>query len=305
MKKNQKPNIKYRTEDVFGEGYRDPVAVMTHETFALQNTDIPKTLSETILKGTEIGTKLDIMVEEIHNGCQSEDDVDGSVYYYVENAYYDEKIGIPFYSQVLKEICKIVGKPVKYCLWLADKDAVTDYYGQGIDELTIDGYDTTESVCVLSDCGYDGKLYGFTEKPECISTETVKNELSNKSEEIPSTSKYESIFKVGQEYLQVGFFGGTTVYIVKEIDRKNNQILLAEKWYDVDGNGTRPAKWHRLEKEDGKEKFLEWTSKDFGDIWVYVSTTKDKTEKTNTKVNGLYVSEWDDSMEKINSPTLI
>ena len=79
-------------------------------------------------------------------------------------------------------------------------------------------------------------------------------------------------FKVGQYYRRVGFYGGVTTYIVKEIDRANDKILLAEVWEDVDGSGTRPAEWHKLEidkESNGDERALEWTSKEFGDIWIY------------------------------------
>ena len=31
--------IGYRTEELFGEGYRDAASVMAHETFYLSNTD--------------------------------------------------------------------------------------------------------------------------------------------------------------------------------------------------------------------------------------------------------------------------
>lgn len=92
--------------------------------------------------------------------------------------------------------------------------------------------------------------------------------------EIPFESKYESIFKVGQTYEKIGFYGGITTYVVKEIDRENNKILLLEKWFDVDGTGTRPAEWHKLENVDGKERCLEWTSKEFGDVWIYAYTTE-------------------------------
>ena len=87
-------------------------------------------------------------------------------------------------------------------------------------------------------------------------------------------TKYETIFKIGQTYEKVGFYGGVTIYTVKEIDRENNKILLAENWIDVDGKGTRPQKWHKLEKVDGKERCLELTSEKFGDAWIYAYTTE-------------------------------
>jgi hypothetical protein len=77
-------------------------------------------------------------------------------------------------------------------------------------------------------------------------------------------------FEIGNEYREVGIYGGVTYYKVEEIDRENKKILLSETWVDVDGAGKRPAEWHRLEvDENGGERALEWTSKDFGDIWIY------------------------------------
>ena len=79
-----------------------------------------------------------------------------------------------------------------------------------------------------------------------------------------------NMFEVGNQYRQVGFYGGVTIYQVKEIDRANDRILLSEIWFDVDGNGTRPAQWHELHTdEDGNECALEWTSKEFGKVWIY------------------------------------
>ena len=86
-------------------------------------------------------------------------------------------------------------------------------------------------------------------------------------EETPTEPKK---FEIDDEYRQIGVFGGVTVYIVKEIDRENNRILLAEIWYDVDGTGTRPAEWHKLEEdENGNEKALEWSSENYGEFWIY------------------------------------
>ena len=89
-------------------------------------------------------------------------------------------------------------------------------------------------------------------------------------EETPTEPKK---FEVGDEYREIGVFGGVTNYIVKEIDRVNNRILLAEVWYDVDGTGTRPAEWHKLETdENGNERALEWESKNYGEFWIYAKT---------------------------------
>lgn len=77
-------------------------------------------------------------------------------------------------------------------------------------------------------------------------------------------------FEIGDRRIQYGIYGGITTYIVKEIDRDNNRILLAEEWIDVDGTGTRPAEWHELvENEDGNEMALEWESKEYGKFWIH------------------------------------
>lgn len=78
------------------------------------------------------------------------------------------------------------------------------------------------------------------------------------------------IFEVGNTYREEGFFGGITYYTVEEIDRENKKILLSEVWRDVDGTGTRPSKWHKLEADDnGNERALEYSSKTYGDVWIY------------------------------------
>ena len=86
-------------------------------------------------------------------------------------------------------------------------------------------------------------------------------------------------FEIGQSYRKVGFYGGVTVYTVKEIDRENCKILLAENWFDMDGEGTRPAEWHKLEvDENGNERALEWESQKYGAFWIEANGTDDTTE---------------------------
>jgi hypothetical protein len=94
-----------------------------------------------------------------------------------------------------------------------------------------------------------------------------EDDYEEEYEETPSEPR---IFEVGNEYREVGIYGGVTYYTVEEIDRKNKKILLSEEWHDVDGSGTRPSKWHKLEvDEQGNERALEWTSQIYGDFWIY------------------------------------
>ena len=77
-------------------------------------------------------------------------------------------------------------------------------------------------------------------------------------------------FEVGQEYEVVGWYGGVTYYKVEAIERGKNRIKLSETWFDVDGTGKRPAKWHKLEVDAlGNERAVEWTSEEYGDIYIY------------------------------------
>lgn len=80
------------------------------------------------------------------------------------------------------------------------------------------------------------------------------------------------LFQVGDEFTITGLYGGVTTYKVKEIDRTNERILLAETWYDLDGTGERPAEWHKLVSENGNEKALEYYSKLLEqDFWIYAN----------------------------------
>ena len=156
--------MKYRSEVLFGEGYRDAAEVMAHETFYMQNTDILHTLRETILQKSPICMKLGILEEEINNGCIADVD-DGSLYQLVENADNNKDIGVEFFKKVLNEIKAVANKDIKYCLWLCDTKEDVKAYDLH-DELTDDDIDEyQESEIVLSDIGSEGKLYGYEYLP--------------------------------------------------------------------------------------------------------------------------------------------
>ena len=155
--------IGYRTEELYGEGYRDAASVMAHETFELENDDILETLSTTILKGTEIGEKLAKIVKANENPSE----MDFEIEEFLDAAFEDEEIGINFYKEVLEEIKKVTGKDIKYVLWLCDsiEDIKDEYECDEIDcQLEyFDAYETSDII--LSDMGSAGKLYGYEEEP--------------------------------------------------------------------------------------------------------------------------------------------
>ena len=154
--------MKYRSETLFGEKYRDAAPVMAHETFELGNTDICSTLRETILRGSKIANDLETLDEYLSNGGSDAENAKA-----IEAMFEDEALQVNFFQKVLDEIEKGTGKKIKYCLWLADDPKDLQSYCIGEQELfdeDIDCYEETDIV--LSDIGSDGKLYGYEEYPK-------------------------------------------------------------------------------------------------------------------------------------------
>lgn len=161
-------DIKYRTEDLYGEGFREAASVMAFETFELNNTDILDTLSKTILKDTEIGKQLKKMSLFISEEIEDEE-LNRMFNLYKE----DEEVGITFFNKVLNEINKITNKNIRYCLWLCDskKDIINQYYKvleHNVREKDIYFDEYEDSEIILSDLGSSGKLYGYESIPKPI-----------------------------------------------------------------------------------------------------------------------------------------
>ena len=157
--------IGYRTEELFGEGYRDAASVMAHETFYLSNTDILDTLSQTLFQNTKYGEEFKHMSDVIN--CEIDDE---KIEQFLDDAFDDEELGINYFNNVLKEIKKITKKDIKYVLWLCDsiEDIKKEYE---INEPFISFNIYEKSDIVLSDLGVAGKLYGYESKPISIKEE--------------------------------------------------------------------------------------------------------------------------------------
>lgn len=145
--------MKYRSERLWGEGYRDAAAVLAHEIFELGNTDI-----------------LDYFFDHHLN---SNPKLRDTCYKYADSLYnngfvddLNETDKISFCQKLLDEIEKTTGKKIKYCLWLCDtKEDVFKY--AICNELTQDDIDAyEESDIILSDIGSEGKLYGYEKFPQ-------------------------------------------------------------------------------------------------------------------------------------------
>ena len=157
--------IGYRTEELFGEGYRDAASVMAHETFYLSNTDILDTLSQTLFQNTEYSKELKHMSDVIN--CEVDDE---KTEQFLDAAFNDEKLGIDYFNNILKEIKKITKKDIKYVLWLCDSiEDIKKEYEINESFISFDVYE--KSDIVLSDLGVAGKLYGYENKPISIKEE--------------------------------------------------------------------------------------------------------------------------------------
>ena len=152
----------YRTEQLYGEGYRDAASVMAHETFELGNTDILDTLSLTLFHETLYGEKLKHLADVIN--CKISD---ATLNEFLDGAIKNDTVGVDYFKGVLQEIRKITGKDIKYALWLCDSiEDIQKEYGcdESCVELAVfDSY--RKSSVILSDLGLAGKLYGYESKP--------------------------------------------------------------------------------------------------------------------------------------------
>lgn len=156
-----KEPVGYRSDDIFGDGYRDAVDVMAHEIFKLQNADILDTLADGVLKDMDIAENLKHLSYDI--GAPR------AVYFadILEEKDMDiaEEKAKAFVREILDAVREKTGKDIKYVLWLSDSvdDIVTEYeLNEAITEF--DEYSTADSV-VLSDIGKGGKLFGYEKLP--------------------------------------------------------------------------------------------------------------------------------------------
>lgn len=156
-----KEPVGYRSDDLFGDGYRDAVDVMAHEIFELQNADILDTLADGVLKDMDIAENLKHLSYDI--GAPR-------VVYFAdileeEDADTAEEKAKAFVREILDAVREKTGKDIKYVLWLSGSvgDVITEYeLNEAITEF--DEYSTADSV-VLSDIGKGGKLFGYEKLP--------------------------------------------------------------------------------------------------------------------------------------------
>lgn len=167
-----KEPVGYRSDNIFGDGYRDAVDVMAHEIFELQNADILDALADGVLKDMDIAENLKHLSYDIgapravyFADILEEEDTDTA-----------EEKAKAFVREILDAVREKTGKDIKYVLWLSDSvdDVITEYeLNEPITEF--DEYSTADSV-VLSDLGKGGKLFGYEKLPAAIRTVNMKIE---------------------------------------------------------------------------------------------------------------------------------
>lgn len=161
-----KEPVGYRSDDIFGDGYRDAVDVIAHEVFELRNADILDTLADGVLKDMDIAENLKHLSYDISSPK--------AVYFAdileEENESVAEDKAKAFVRELLDAMREKTGKDIKYVLWLSDSvdDVIAEY--EPNDFITeFDEYSTADSV-VLSDIGKGGKLFGYEKLPAAIRT---------------------------------------------------------------------------------------------------------------------------------------
>ena len=139
----------YRTEKCYGSGIRDVYKVIAYEVLTLCNSDILDTIAQIPYISAQTRETLQSLSDEL--------DREGYIEDIPEETFY------PVIKAVLDEIKSNTGYSIKYALWLAEYDAVKTLYNDGEDDGII-AYEP--GPIILSDLGYDGKLFGYEKIPE-------------------------------------------------------------------------------------------------------------------------------------------
>ena len=139
----------YRTESYSGSRVRDLRDIIEYEMSALFNTDIPRY----VLESYDLS---DDLRQDLLDTLALEDT--GEYPFLVDRGYLQQLI-----DRMVDAVGRSVGKTLRYGLWLAGRDAVREVYGGNAD---IQAYLTGDAV--LSDLGYDGKLYAYENNPQPI-----------------------------------------------------------------------------------------------------------------------------------------
>lgn len=139
-------NKGYRSEIPYGSGVRNLKELIAFEISELGNSDIVLFFNEVYKLNLDSeydensNKELDLMIQENYS-------------------YYTEKI-INFITK--KFNCKSSNLNA---VWLATKEAVSEFYCKGYSDKNIDEYILPSKYLIISDLGFDGTLIAYTEQP--------------------------------------------------------------------------------------------------------------------------------------------
>ena len=160
--------VKYRTEQLYGSGYRDLKEVISFEIFELGNDDIPLTILSLLTDECKVKASEDLrnMIKELTEWRLTN-----------EQTSFDKD---QFIVNLINIINEFYGKEIKYCLWLSDscEDIISNYsldpyYDEEKKDYFYEFHAYEDSEVILSDLGNCGKLYRYTEPPEILGENKV------------------------------------------------------------------------------------------------------------------------------------
>jgi hypothetical protein len=139
----------------------NPVDVISFEVFELNNTDIldyclTNYIDKQITKYPQFGNTYDII-----SAIEHDEEVREYWYDKYQNDFKDEENPIIKFIEMLETI---LHTKINFVLWLAEKTSVETLYMNS--SCTVYEYKTSDVV--LSDLGFDGKLFAYKDRPEFI-----------------------------------------------------------------------------------------------------------------------------------------
>lgn len=141
----------YRTEQFSGSGVRDLKELLTFEIYELGNADFLSYAFEHFELDEPLKERIVTMIEYLEG-----------IHMDISGKFHDEANQVV--DLILDQIRKYTGINIRYGLWLTSVDAIKSIYSFSIsDSMEVYRY---EPGLIISDVGFDGKLYAYEELPK-------------------------------------------------------------------------------------------------------------------------------------------
>lgn len=146
--------VMYRNDSCYGSGVIDLRKIIKYEVCELGNTDIFRYCVDNYKLSKELKTSLTKLSDDIEiDNLIINDSGDSNMIKYVDL----------LITKLITEISTLIGKMIKYGVWLAELSAVTELYSDEDSDSDIMEYETSDVI--LSDLGHDGKLFAYDVYP--------------------------------------------------------------------------------------------------------------------------------------------